>query len=311
MSSPAVSYLVFDIESIADGELISRVRYPDQNYSPEKAIKVFCAERLEQFGTEFIPYTFHIPISVAVIKISVDLKIIDIVTLDAPKFRPHVITKHFWEGWKAYHKPTLVSFNGRSFDIPLMELSAFRYGIGIPEWFNLHERTYDQNRNRYNKDAHFDLQEIITNYGATRLSGGLNLMANLIGKPGKMGIAGHMVQDLYDKGELGQINDYCRCDVLDTYFVLLRSKVLTGHISLDQEKSLIDDTVEWLEMKSAEFPVYREYLDQCRTWVNPWAEDNSTVQSKLPSSADDNPGERADKDADKIQNENHNAEIEG
>lgn len=65
MSSPAVSYLVFDIESIADGELISRVRYPDQNYSPEKAIKVFCAERLEQFGTEFIPYTFHIPISVA------------------------------------------------------------------------------------------------------------------------------------------------------------------------------------------------------------------------------------------------------
>ena len=276
MSAPAVSYLVFDIESVADGDLISRVRYPDCNYSPEKAIEVYCAERMEQFGTEFIPYTYHVPVSVAIIKISVDLKLIDIVTLDAPKFRPHVITRHFWEGWRAYHKPTLVSFNGRTFDIPLMELSAFRYGIGIPEWFNLHERTYDQNRNRYNQAAHFDLQEIITNYGTTRLSGGLNLMANLIGKPGKMGVAGHMVQDLYDRGELGQINDYCRCDVLDTYFVLLRTKVLTGQLSLDDEKALIDETVQWLDEKSEAFPVYREYLNECRPWDNPWLQSVET-----------------------------------
>ena len=69
MSSPAVSYLVFDIESIADGELISKVRYPGEGYSPEKAIEVYCAERMEQYGTEFIPYTFHIPVSVAIIKL--------------------------------------------------------------------------------------------------------------------------------------------------------------------------------------------------------------------------------------------------
>lgn len=281
MSSSAVSYLVFDIESIADGELISRVRYPDKNYSPEKAIEVFCSERLEQFGSEFIPYTYHIPVSVAIIKIAIDFKIIDIVTLDSPQFRPHVIAKHFWEGWKAYHKPTLVSFNGRTFDIPLMELSAFRYGIAIPDWFNLNERTYDQNRNRYNQGAHYDLQEIITNYGATRLSGGLNLLANLLGKPGKMGIAGHMVQDLYDKGELGQINDYCRCDVLDTYFVLLRTKVLTGELSLEGEQKLIEDTVEWLQMKSEEYPVYAEYLEQCRDWNNPWADAAAAPAPKL------------------------------
>ena len=118
MSSPAVSYLVFDIESIADGDLISKVRYPSENYTPEKAIEVYCGERLEQFGSEFIPYTYHLPISVAVIKLGVDLRIIDIVTLDTPEYRPHVITKHFWDGWKGYKMPTLVSFNGRTFDIP-------------------------------------------------------------------------------------------------------------------------------------------------------------------------------------------------
>ncbi len=272
MTNPAVSYLVFDIESIADGDLISKVRYPAEKYSSEKAIEVYCAERMEQFGSEFIPYTYHLPISVAIIKVGVDLKIIDIVTLDEPEFRPHVITKHFWDGWKAYKMPTFVSFNGRSFDIPLMEMSAFRFGLSIPAWFNLRERTYDQKRNRYNQAAHFDLQEIITNYGATRLNGGLNLVANILGKPGKMGIAGHMVQDLYNEGELGRINDYCRCDVLDTYFVLLRTKLLMGELSLDEEQRLVADAMEWLEMKSVEFPVYGEYLQQCAAWENPWAE---------------------------------------
>jgi predicted PolB exonuclease-like 3'-5' exonuclease len=272
MSSRAVSYLVFDIESIADGDLISKVRYPSENYTPEKAIEVYCGELMEQFGSEFIPYTYHLPISIAVIKLGVDYRIIDIVTLDAPEYRPHVITKHFWDGWKAYKMPTLVSFNGRTFDIPLMELAAFRFGISVPAWFNLQDRTYDQKRNRYNQHAHFDLQEVITNFGATRLNGGLNLVANLLGKPGKMGIAGHMVQELYNAGQLDQINDYCRCDVLDTYFVLLRVKVLTGELSIDDELALVADATEWLEMKSEEFPVYREYLQQCTEWKSPWAE---------------------------------------
>lgn len=276
MSSPAVSYLVFDIESIADGDLISRVRYPGEGYSAEKAIEVYCAERMEQYGTEFIPYTFHIPVSVAIIKLTVDFRIVDIVTLDAPEYRPHIITKHFWDGWRAYKMPTFVSFNGRTFDIPLMELAAFRYGIGIPGWFNLNEKSYDQKRNRFNQAAHVDLQEVITNYGATRLNGGLNLVANLLGKPGKMGIAGHMVQDLYNEGQLSRINDYCRCDVLDTYFVFLRTKVLTGELSLDDELQLVKETQTWLEENIDEYPVYGEYLSQITTWNNPWVEEKQT-----------------------------------
>ena len=198
-----------------------------------------------------------------------------------------MITKHFWDGWKAYKKPTLVSFNGRTFDIPLMELSAFRYGISIPEWFNIHERSYDQKRNRYNQGSHFDLQEVITNFGTTRLSGGLNLMANLIGRPGKMGVAGHMVQNMHDNGELEAINNYCRCDVLDTYFVLLRTKLLTGEINFEREQELIANTVEWLKSKSEEFPVYAEYLKECCDWDNPWLEATETSATTTEISSSD------------------------
>lgn len=270
MPAGTVRYLVFDIESVADGDLIAKVRYPDEGLTGPEAIKKYTGELVEKFGSEFIPYTYHMPVSIAVVKIDSEFNLMDIVTLDSPEYRPHVITKHFWEGWKAYQQPSLVSFNGRTFDLPLLELSAYRFGIAIPEWFNIYGKTWEQPRARYNQSAHLDLQDILTNFGATRLNGGLNLVANLVGSPGKMGTAGHMVQQLYDDGEIGRINDYCRCDVLDTYFVLLRVAVLMGELTLEQERERVDNTHAWLEERSEEFPVYAEYLASCGKWHDPW-----------------------------------------
>jgi predicted PolB exonuclease-like 3'-5' exonuclease len=225
---------------------------------------------MAKYESDFIPYTFQVPISVAIVKLGADFRLLDQVTIDEPHFRPHIITEHFWRGWEKYRRPTLVSFNGRGFDIPLLELAAFRYGISIPGWFNLGAKSFEQTRNRYNLDSHFDLQELLTNFGSTRFTGGLNLAANLLGKPGKMDVQGHMVQDLYNEGKLEEINDYCRCDALDTYFVFLRSRVLLGQITLDQEQEIIDEAKEWLVARSAERQAYKLYLDRWGDWSNPW-----------------------------------------
>lgn len=267
-----VRYLVFDVESVADGELVAAIQYSGQDLSPSQAISRYQGERLEKYDSDFIPYTFQQPVSVAVAKLDARFQLLDLVTLDEPEYRIPIIVENFWRGWLSYGKPTLVTFNGRGFDVPLMELSAFRYGISVPEWFNLKERSYDQKRNRYNLDAHFDLQDLITNYGATRLNGGLNLMATLIGLPGKMGISGHNVQRLFDEGNLAEINAYCRCDVLDTYLVFLRAMVMTGKLELKQEQKLFDETRQWLEQRVDEQPQYQSYLDHWQTWQNPWEE---------------------------------------
>jgi 3'-5' exonuclease len=192
------------------------------------------------------------------------------VVLDEPQFRPPVIVEHFWRGWEKYKRPTLVSFNGRSFDIPLLELSAFRFGLSIPGWFNLEAKTFEQHRNRYNLDAHFDLQELLTNFGSSRFTGGLNLAANLLGKPGKMEVEGHMVQDMFEAGKLAEINDYCRCDVLDTYFVFLRTRVLLGEITLADEQQLISGAKQWLTDKAATVAAFAQYLKRWGDWTNPW-----------------------------------------
>ncbi|MEQ9066155.1 MAG: 3'-5' exonuclease, partial [Gimesia chilikensis] len=150
-------------------------------------------------------------------------------------------------------------------------LAAYRYGIALPEWFNVDARSFDQSRNRYNTNAHIDLMDTFTNFGAARMTGGLNLLANLIGKPGKTGIDGSKVQEMYDAGQADEINDYCRCDVLDTYFVFLRSRVLTGHLSLEQEQDIVTEAYRYLEREAAEneSKAYQHYLEHWGDWEPP------------------------------------------
>jgi predicted PolB exonuclease-like 3'-5' exonuclease len=265
-----IRYLVFDIESVADAELVARLRYAKEQITPAEAVRRYRDELMEKYQSDFIPYTYQIPICVAVAKVASDFRLVDLVLLDEPKFRPHVITENFWRGWEKYKRPTLVSFNGRGFDVPLLELAAFRYGLCIPGWFNFDGRGSEQPRSRYNHHAHLDLCELLTNYGSTRFQGGLNLAANILGKPGKMDVQGCMVQDMYEAGRLNEINNYCRCDVLDTYFVFLRSQVLLGRLSLENEHALIAETKQGLEQRAEQIPAYRLYLENWGDWPNPW-----------------------------------------
>ena len=269
MAANDTKYLVFDIESVADGALVSRLRYPGEGLDPAAAIARYRAELLAENGKDFIPYTFQVPISLVVATLGRDLSLQNLGALDEQQSRPHEIVKQFWAGWMKYQRPRLVSFNGRGFDIPLLELCAFRYGLPIPDWFAEDARNFDQPRYRYNTAAHFDLHEWLTNSGASRFNGGLSLAANLIGKPGKMDVAGHMVQDLWDSGRRSEIHDYCRGDVLDTYFVFLRSRVVAGEITLEREQELIDEAKAWIEARADSSPGLARYLAAWGDWQDP------------------------------------------
>lgn len=268
--SDDVRFLVFDIETVADGPLIARLKYANERVDPQTAIRRYRAELVEKYGTDFIPYTYQLPISVVIGTVSSDYRLRDLVPLDAPQYRPHIITQQFWRGWEKHRQPTWVTFNGRGFDLPVMEQCAFRFGISVPRWFNSEAKSWDQSRNRYNQRSHLDLQDVLTNYGATKFTGGLHLAANLIGKPGKMDVQGFMVQDLFDDGKLDEINDYCKCDTLDTYFVFLRTRVMVGDITLEEEQEIVGEVKEMLVEKAQNEPAIAMYLDRWGDWENPW-----------------------------------------
>lgn len=254
-------YIVFDIESIPDGELLQAVNYPDEPLTPDQAIDKARAAALAKSdgASDFIPYSYQLPVALCAMRVAHDFSIQNIACLDAPQYRPREIVRTFWESVPKFRKARLVTFNGRRFDIPLLELCAFRYGLVASDHFA-------NRRGRY-KTPDIDIYELLGNKGATFITGGLSLLAKMIGKPGKMGFSGDKVLDAYREGKLREINDYCVCDVLDTYFVFLRLNVIQGNISGDREAELNRQAKQYLESKLDAFPVLVEYLKLWKTAV--------------------------------------------
>ena len=261
-TEPPPAYLVLDTESVPDGQLLTRIKYPDDNLSPDEAIERAQAEAREQSsaGSDFLPVTFQYPVAVCVLRVSADFRLQKATCLDAPQFRPAEITRQFWYGLGRL-RAGLVTFNGRGFDLPLLELAAFRYGCAARNHVQV-------NRHRF-QGNHLDLMDWLTNFSAYRLVGGLNLLSKLLGKPGKMGVAGDQVYKMYRAGQYQEINDYCLCDAIDTYFVFLRTRVLTGDITLEQEQQLVREAQAWLEGRKPELPALGPYLANWGHW-QPW-----------------------------------------
>src|SRR5262245_3153716 len=257
------AYLVIDTESIPDGRLLSLVKYPGQQLNDDEAIEKARTEQREASwnSSDFLPVSFHIPVAVCVIRVAADFSLQAIKCLDAPLYRPREIVRQFWMGVPLYEKARLVTFNGRAFDMPLLELAAFRYGMCVTPAY------IDQTRNRYR--GAIDVFDWLTNHGATRLSGGLDLLAKLLGKPGKMEMTGEQVYALHREGRSQEINDYCMFDTLDTYFVFLRTCVMRGEINLDQEAELTAKAKDFLATKTDELPALVQYLTNWRD-CQPW-----------------------------------------
>lgn len=262
------AYLILDTESVPDGLLLARIKYPTENLTPEEAIKRAQAEaRAHSFtGSDFLPVSFQYPVAVCILRIGADYSLQNLTCLDAPHFRPRKIVEAFWAGVSAYagkfrERVKLVTFNGRGFDLPLLELAAFRYGCCCRDYFY-------SSRNRYG-GGHIDLMDWLTNYGASRIVGGLNLLSKILGKPGKMDMTGDQVYQLHRQGRLQEINDYCLFDTLDTFFVFLRTQVLKGELSLEDEHRVVVRTKTWLIEKVRDLPALQRYLDNWGDW-NPW-----------------------------------------
>jgi predicted PolB exonuclease-like 3'-5' exonuclease len=124
-------------------------------------------------------------------------------------------------------RPQLVTWNGRSFDLPVLALRALRHGVSFPWYYQ--EPGY---RHRYSAEGHLDLGDFLADHGAARMTS-LDGAARLIGLPGKGPVDGSQVEALYLAGQLEALRAYCLSDVAQTAFVFLRYRLLAGHLDHD------------------------------------------------------------------------------
>lgn len=224
-------FAVFDIETRIDKSLLNRVFYRGADLTDDEAYARF---QHEQRGGDFPPVTLHTPISIAVGNVSEEYVLRAVESLALDDYSEERLAREFWRRAERFDG-ALVSFNGRGFDLPVLELAALRYGIAAPRYFN----DPDSARVR-DGGLHFDIYDYLTNYGARGLRGGLDLLLKLSGLPGKQAVHGASVQTLFDEGRLDAIHRYCRADVIQTYFLFLRVELIRGRIDAQRYQQAFD-----------------------------------------------------------------------
>jgi hypothetical protein len=140
------------------------------------------------------------------------------------------------------HVPTLVSWNGAGFDLPVLHYRALLHEIAAPTYWETGEQQQGFRWNNYLNRFHYrhvDLMDILASY-QNKAFAPLDEIANMLGFPGKMGMRGDKVYAAYQAGQIKAIRDYCETDVLNTYCIYLRFELMRGVLNQQayQEKLL-------------------------------------------------------------------------
>lgn len=117
----------------------------------------------------------------------------------------------FWEGAKEYD--TFVTFNGRGFDVPFLNLRSAIHGVRPTRDLMEGRYLYQQKHTR-----HIDLQDQLTFYGAMQRRPSLHLFCRAFGieSPKAHGVAGDDVAKLFSLKKFRDIATYNAGDVVAT-----------------------------------------------------------------------------------------------
>lgn len=154
----------------------------------------------------------------------------------------------------------LVSFNGRHFDLPVLKYRAMKHGVEA-SWLYKNGDKWNNYNQRYSLDWHCDLAEAFSDFGASAKVK-MNELCATFGFPGKIGVDGSQVSQMYDDNKLQEIRDYCETDVINTYLLYLTYQHHTGTLSSDSFDKCKIDLKNFLREKSKEKSNFAEFLEE-------------------------------------------------
>ena len=249
--------LVFDIETIPDIKGLRALNgHPADMPDNEVAASAFAA-RKEKTGSEFLPHHLHSVAAISCVFRDDDgFRVRSLGMPDDPE------TKLIHDFFRVIdrHTPQLVSWNGGGFDLPVLHYRALVHGITASRYWEMGEEDRDFKWNNYISryhTRHLDLMDLLALYTG-RANAPLDDLAKLCGFPGKLGVDGSQVWNLYQKGRLKDIRDYCETDVVNTYLMYCRFRLMRGEMTLsgyDAEVALVRTSLEAMNA-----PHWKEYL---------------------------------------------------
>lgn len=259
--------VVFDIETIVDVEAATRLLHLPPSLS-ESEIR----EALEQYHLDitagnnpFPRQLFHKVVAISFLRAEIHYTdegeayhFQELRSGGEENSSEEELLRGFFQ-WCARHQPRFVSFNGRSFDLPVLRYRAMGYGISAP-WLYQTGDKWNNYLQRYSADWHCDLLEQLSDYGASaRVK--LNEVCALLSLPGKLDTDGGDVEGLFYEGKVKEIRDYCETDVLNTYLVYLYHMLHRGALSPPAFHMAMEELKEHLQMEATAKPHFLEFLN--------------------------------------------------
>ena len=219
--------LVFDIETVPDAAGLRKVWALGEEVSDDAVVELAMQRRRQATGSDFLPT--HLQRVVALSCALRERDSVRIWSLGGAQDGEREIVQRFFDGIEKY-TPQLVSWNGSSFDLPVLHYRALIHGIAGCCYWDLGEGNRDFKFNNYISrfhTRHIDLMDVLAGY-VNRAWAPLDEVAQLCGLPGKLGMDGSQVYAAWKRGEIEAIRNYCETDVANTYALFQRFQMIRG-----------------------------------------------------------------------------------
>jgi hypothetical protein len=221
--------LAFDIETVPDCAGLRRIHGLPQELPDEDVAGIALQRRRAQTGSDFLALHLHRVVVISCVLRSDDG--LQVFSLGEPERDEPAAIQKFFDGVEKF-VPRLVSWNGRSFDLPVLAHRGLAHGVSAARFWDTGADDKDFRWNNYlNRfhERHLDLMDVLSLYGGRGAP--LDEVARLAGLPGKIGGEGAAVWEMYRRGEIGAIRDYCEADCANTYLLYLRFERMRGALT--------------------------------------------------------------------------------
>lgn len=242
-----MTILVFDIETIPDLES-GRKLYHLDGLTDEDTAQALFALRREKTGNDFLPHYLQKIIAISLVMAHGSQ--VKVWSLGDETTQEAELIQRFYKGLEK-HTPTLVSWNGSGFDLPVLHYRTLLHGIESKTYWEVGENQQSFRWNNYLNRFHYrhlDLMDVLAAY-QNKAFAPLDDIATMLGFPGKMGMSGSRVFEAYTAGKIRDIRNYCETDVLNTYCVYLRFERMRGLLNQDAYESKIEALKEMLKQE--------------------------------------------------------------
>lgn len=259
-------HLALDIETIADEALVSAVDgEPGRSYE-EQLSRLLAARRAQSGGrSDFLPLPYHRPVAACWIEADEIGGVLRLTGVGRWTDGQRDEAAFLAATWERMRGRTLVTFHGEGFDLPVLGLRSLKLGLPSPA----HHAAGGV------PDRHIDLFDLLSRGGSNPAP--LDLYAKLVGLPGKEETAGKDVQRLYAQGAADRIAAYCMTDVVQTWLLYLRWRLLEGTLGAQGYARSVASARERLhalfaELRPGERELLLPFLARCEPFFTGGAE---------------------------------------